>query len=534
MEEREHKLLAAADFTLPDLGELLDGIGTGTVEEVEQEAAYFDTPDLRLSRAGVSLRFRSDDGWTVKLPEARDGDAFVRSEHTFAGEAGLPPAAARELVRAWSRSGTLGLVARICTHRRKIHVRDRAGRPLGEIDDDRVTGTAVRQSTFEFHEIEVEAGDDVDAVMVEQLVERIRRAGAGVGPPMPKIARALGPAARLPPDIGVPETPDRHAPVDHLVRAALASSVGAARRPRSPDPAGPGPRGGAPGARSRHAGCAPTCGRSGRSSSRAGANPCARSCGGWAPCSAGCGTPTSCSASWRRRASSSVARSTATCGSSPAGSPRHASAIATSCSRRCGPSATRGCSTGSSTTARRAEDAGRQEGPPGREGGPGADPVPVEAVAQEGAAVAGRSHGCGPARGAEAGEAGPLRVRGSCADCRTTRRRKSPAGSPTCRTSSVITRTRSSRLGGSGTRRAIRVGRPRSSPACSPARSRADRRRLRRDWVRTWRRAQRAHTGSEHASAGCASAPAGQRSGGRGRRGPGGCEIRLLVRPPVG
>jgi CHAD domain-containing protein len=225
VEEHEHKLLAGPNFRLPDAEVILAGIGTGSVEDIEQEASYFDTPDLRLSRAGVSLRYRSDDGWTVKLPEAHHDDAFLRTEHTFAGELGLPPPAAIELVRAWARSGTLGLVARMHTSRRRIQVRDQTGRPLGEIDDDRVTGTALRQRAFAFHEIEFELAADADAELVDRLVERIREAGAGTGRSMPKIARALGPDAEQPPDVRTPDQLGGGARVDQLVRVAIASSV---------------------------------------------------------------------------------------------------------------------------------------------------------------------------------------------------------------------------------------------------------------------------------------------------------------------
>ena len=128
MEEHEHKLVAPPDFELPALDELLEGLGRGAVEQIEQEAVYFDTPDLRLSRAGASLRYRSDDGWTVKIPRSHRGAAFVRTEVSFQGEQGLPPLAAVELVRVWARSGTLGVVARIRTHRTRVELCDDTGR----------------------------------------------------------------------------------------------------------------------------------------------------------------------------------------------------------------------------------------------------------------------------------------------------------------------------------------------------------------------------------------------------------------------
>jgi len=83
MREREIKLLVEAGRQLPPVTELLRGIGDGSVEQVDQDAVYFDTADLRLTRAGASLRYRSDDGWTVKLPGAVNGATYTRGEYGF-------------------------------------------------------------------------------------------------------------------------------------------------------------------------------------------------------------------------------------------------------------------------------------------------------------------------------------------------------------------------------------------------------------------------------------------------------------------
>ena len=50
MREREIKLLVEAGRQLPPVTELLRGIGDGSVEQVDQNAVYFDTADLRLTR----------------------------------------------------------------------------------------------------------------------------------------------------------------------------------------------------------------------------------------------------------------------------------------------------------------------------------------------------------------------------------------------------------------------------------------------------------------------------------------------------
>ena len=81
MLERELKLNVPADFRLPDLscGDL-DAIA-GARRYLD--AVYFDTADLRLARWGCSLRHRTDEGWTVKLPPADDRDLQQRREVRF-------------------------------------------------------------------------------------------------------------------------------------------------------------------------------------------------------------------------------------------------------------------------------------------------------------------------------------------------------------------------------------------------------------------------------------------------------------------
>src|SRR5882757_7836480 len=78
--ETERKYEAADAAELPDPAGLL-GLDAGAGAEQQQlEAVYFDTSDLRLLRAGVTLRRRvggSDEGWHLKLPAGADS----RDEH---------------------------------------------------------------------------------------------------------------------------------------------------------------------------------------------------------------------------------------------------------------------------------------------------------------------------------------------------------------------------------------------------------------------------------------------------------------------
>src|SRR6266566_2443556 len=67
MLEREVKLGAGPAFHLPDLAGVIEGVAVAPPETVRMETVYYDTPDLRLTRWGVSLRRRSGEGWTLKL-----------------------------------------------------------------------------------------------------------------------------------------------------------------------------------------------------------------------------------------------------------------------------------------------------------------------------------------------------------------------------------------------------------------------------------------------------------------------------------
>lgn len=225
MRELEVKLLVDPGVELPPTEELLAGCGSWTVEEIDQQAVYFDTADLRLTRSGVSLRYRSDDGWTVKLPEARDDATFLRQEYGFVGEFGDPPRAAVEFVRAWVRTEPLGEVCTISTRRRKISVFDDHGNPACEIDDDDVTASVPGGAPQQFREIEVETHEGGDPQLAPTLVERLRKAGAGTGDSLPKVARALGERGIATPDLVTPTRLARTATLAELVRASITGSV---------------------------------------------------------------------------------------------------------------------------------------------------------------------------------------------------------------------------------------------------------------------------------------------------------------------
>src|SRR5256886_12065289 len=233
--EREVKLGAGPAFHLPDLAGVVEGVEVGPPETVRMETVYFDTPDLRLARWGVSLRRRAGEGWTLKLgePPSTTGKpnttVLERQELTFQGGA-KPPEAALEVVRAYVRKAELVPVARLSTVRHRVRLVDGSGARVAEVVDDEVSVRDGRRVAARFREIEVEVagadGADSTDGIITPLVTRLRGAGAGAPDPTPKHIRALGPRAIEPPEVA-PEPLLPNAPARDVIRNALAESVAA-------------------------------------------------------------------------------------------------------------------------------------------------------------------------------------------------------------------------------------------------------------------------------------------------------------------
>ena len=236
--EREVKLGAGPAFHLPDLAGIIEGVAVAPPETVRMETVYYDTPDLRLARWGVSLRHRAGEGWTLKLapPPSVPGKptaVLERDELTFQGAAKKPPAEAIEVVRAYVRRAELVPVARLSTVRRRVRLVDATGTRVAEVVDDEVSVRDGRRVAARFREIEVEVpgtnganGSDGSELIITPLVTRLRGAGAGAPDPTPKHIRALGPRAIEPPEVA-PEPLLPNAPAKDVVRRAIAESVAA-------------------------------------------------------------------------------------------------------------------------------------------------------------------------------------------------------------------------------------------------------------------------------------------------------------------
>jgi CHAD domain-containing protein len=223
--EEERKYEVDAAFVMPDLTECVPDGGRLIVRPPQKlRATYYDTEDLRLARAGASLRYRrgDDEPWTVKLPTDAPG---VRNEISMAGPTSATPERLLELVTSYTRGAAVVPVTVLSTIRQAYQLCDREDRVAVEVVDDAVTVSEGRKTVLKFREIEVErkAGK---AKLLDRVEVALHDAGATVGDFTPKHVRALGAAATEPTDW--PEPPVRtpkHPSAADVVTAALQSDI---------------------------------------------------------------------------------------------------------------------------------------------------------------------------------------------------------------------------------------------------------------------------------------------------------------------
>jgi CHAD domain-containing protein len=223
--EREVKLAAWGGFAVPALDDVAPEVDVTRLKTKKLDATYYDTRDLRLARAGVSLRHRvgDDPPWTVKLPEGDGGPIMTRREITFEGPAETIPPDAERLVRAYARNEPLVAAARLKTERARVGLNVN-GMPVAEIADDEVSVYHGRRLASRFREVEVEVEEGAPDGLLEAVVERLRDAGAGAPDNTPKVVRALGPRA-LEPLPGTVSAVRSDSTIGEVVQAAVGNAL---------------------------------------------------------------------------------------------------------------------------------------------------------------------------------------------------------------------------------------------------------------------------------------------------------------------
>jgi inorganic triphosphatase YgiF len=189
--ETELKFEVNRDFVVPDLSGLLDASGVTGPEVRLLTASYFDTGDLRLAEAKITLRRRTggtDAGWHLKLPKS----AGTRREMQLplGDSATAVPAQLRSLVSDQVGDEPLRVVAVLETRRTVRNITGPDGQILAEVADDLVTGRVPGREPDSWREIEVELVSGGPEALAAAR-SRLTAAGARPSDAPSKLARVL-------------------------------------------------------------------------------------------------------------------------------------------------------------------------------------------------------------------------------------------------------------------------------------------------------------------------------------------------------
>lgn len=202
--EIERKFEVPEDLELPDLS------GAGGATEVvdlgvaELRATYFDTADLRLAAAGVTVRRRTggdDEGWHLKLPTGKDrfelGLPLSRAKHTV-------PKEFRDSLRAITGGEELHPCCVITTRRQRYQLENEDTGVLAEVADDLVTAERAGPLTDDEDTSDPEDGDAVRSwrewevelrngprSVLDEVAERLTQVGARESSWGSKLSRTL-------------------------------------------------------------------------------------------------------------------------------------------------------------------------------------------------------------------------------------------------------------------------------------------------------------------------------------------------------
>ena len=142
----ERKYDVPASAAVPALDGLPCVASVSSPQEIDLQATYFDTADLALAGAGITLLRRTggrDAGWHLTLPLGEDHHEEVRRPLGRAD--GVVPDEMRNLVRAFVRDRDIVAQASLANRRQRRRLMDAQGATLAEFCDDEVTARLSRQ-----------------------------------------------------------------------------------------------------------------------------------------------------------------------------------------------------------------------------------------------------------------------------------------------------------------------------------------------------------------------------------------------------
>lgn len=200
--EVEAKFAVADSTPAPDLTRLEEVTRVAETRHHSMSAIYYDTEDLRLTHAKITLRRRTggnDDGWHIKVPGAA-GRTEIRAElgEPVDGRYEVPEELVRE-VRSVIRNHALEPIAQVDNNRTELLLVDSTDQPVAEFCDDHVTAFSFlpggSQSAWREWEVELAGslpGTEEGSAFLRKATSFLISSGARVSSSPSKLKSALG------------------------------------------------------------------------------------------------------------------------------------------------------------------------------------------------------------------------------------------------------------------------------------------------------------------------------------------------------
>lgn len=200
--EIEAKFAVDENTPVPDLTRLDEVARVAETRHHSLSAIYYDTEDLRLTHAKITLRRRTggnDDGWHIKIPGA-EGRTEIRAElgEPIDGKYEVPAELLHQ-VRSVIRNHPLEPIAQVDNNRTELLLVNADEQPVAEFCDDHVTAFSFlpggSQSTWREWEVELageQPGTKEGSALLRHATSLLISSGARVSSSPSKLKSALG------------------------------------------------------------------------------------------------------------------------------------------------------------------------------------------------------------------------------------------------------------------------------------------------------------------------------------------------------
>ncbi|OFO98352.1 CYTH and CHAD domain-containing protein [Corynebacterium sp. HMSC034H07] len=212
--EIEAKFAVDEATPAPDLTNLDEVARVAETRHQSLSAIYYDTEDLRLTHAKITLRRRTggnDDGWHIKIPGA-EGRTEIRAElgEPIDGKYEVPAELLHQ-VRSVIRNHPLEPIAQVDNNRTELLLVNADDQPVAEFCDDHVTAFSFlpggSQSSWREWEVELAGelpGTKEGGALLRHATSLLISSGARISSSPSKLKSALGESVNnveLPPSL---------------------------------------------------------------------------------------------------------------------------------------------------------------------------------------------------------------------------------------------------------------------------------------------------------------------------------------------